>query len=129
MEYEQERNGWLVTLGQFFAWVIASLGTIADVLYIRGAFTALLTVLDRAHAGSYARSGGIGPDITFGFQLSALDQGLIFILSLVAVSAVIAIEYYFRKGRPQGLLFQRIGKVFGIELGIIVVSILINLVA
>ncbi len=128
MEYEQERNGILISLGQFVAWVVASLGTIADVLYIRGAFTSLLTVLDTAHASAYARSGGIGPDLSFGYQLSALDQGLIFILSLVAVSAVIAIEYYFRKGRPKGLLLPRIGKVFGIEMAIIVVSIIIKLV-
>ena len=129
MEYEQERNGILISLGQFAAWLVASLGTIADVLYLRGAVTSLMTILDAAHAGVYQRGGGIGPDLSFGYQLSALDQGLIFVLGLAAVSAVVAIEYYFRKGRPKGLLLSRIGRVFGIEIAIVVISILIKLVA
>ncbi len=122
----QSKTGWLVTLGQYIAWLIAALGAILDALYIREAFTALLAGLELIHNANYYRRGGIGIDIPFQFQLTLYDEVLIFVLSIAAVAAAVAIEYFFRKGRPKGLLLKRIGVVFGIEIAIIVVSILIR---
>lgn len=124
MENMESRWGWLITIGQALAWLITSLGAVADALYLRDAFSALLNVLQVIHSTNFTRGGGIGIDFTFAYAMSAYDEVMIFVLGLAAIAAVIAIEYYFRKGRPKGLLLKRIGLVFGIEIAIIIVSII-----
>ena len=127
MAVTQPRTSWLVTLGQAIAWLIASLGAIADALYIREAFDALLALFQVIHTEYYHQSGGLGIDLPFSYQLTAYDETLLFVLAIAAVAVVVAIEYYFRRGRPKGLLARRVGIVFGVEIAIIAVSILIRL--
>ncbi len=124
MENAESRWGWLITIGQYFAWLITAIGAVLDALYLRDAFSALLNVLQVIHSTNYTRGGGIGIDFTFAYAMTAYDEVMILILGLAAVAAVIAIEYYFRKGRPKGLLFKRIGLVVGIEIAIVAVSII-----
>lgn len=126
MEALKERNSWLITIAEFGAWLIASLGTIADALYIRDFVDTILTVLQANHNLNFSRSGGIGVDLTFSYAMTTFDEALIFILGLAAIAAVIWIEYFFRKGRPKGLMFKRIGIVFGVELVIIAVVIILR---
>ncbi len=128
MENEHE-GGCLVSLGQYFAWFVTSILAVVDMLYIREAVTAILAAIQSAKTVAYHAAGGLGLDFSTGFALSLVDDIIIFILGVVTISAVVTIEYYFRKGQPKGLLLKRIGKVFAIEAGIIVVSIIIRAIA
>lgn len=119
------RPDWLVSLGQFGAWILTSAGAIFDALYIRSAIQSILSALSLAHGAAYQRQGGLGVDFQFTNALTATDEFLLVVLGCVALACIIAIEYYFRKGRPRGLLLKRIGRVVLIEVAVFVVAILI----
>jgi hypothetical protein len=121
---DQNRGGIWATLALYAAWLVASLGVIIDALYLRDSVSALLSVLNVTHMQNYSKSGNLGIDFNFAYAMTFYDEAILFILFLAAVGFVVAIEYYFRKGRPMGLLFKRIGLVFGIEVVIVVVSII-----
>lgn len=122
----ENRGGILATLGLYFAWLVTSVGVIIDALYIREAVVAILTTVNAVHSQNFTRSGGIGIDLTFAYSMTFYDELILTILFIAAIAFVIAIEYYFRKGRPKGLLLKRIGIVVGIEVAIIVVSIIVS---
>jgi hypothetical protein len=121
---DQNRGGIWATLALYGAWLVTSLGVIIDVLYVREAVSTLLTVLDVTHMQNYRKSGNLGIDFNFAYAMTFYDEAILFILFLAAVAFVVAIEYYYRRGRPKGLLFKRIGIVFGIEVAVVVVSII-----
>ena len=120
--------GWLVDLGQFGAWILTSAGAVVDTLYAVSATQVIFQALKITEYSAYRHRGGIGIDLQFGFTLTALDSLLLLVLACASVAAVIAIEYYFRKGRLKGLLLKRIVKVLGIEAAIIAAAILIQVV-
>ena len=121
----QPRLGWLVDLGQFGAWILVSVGAIADALYLRSATQAILQALQLVEHSAYRQKGGIGIDLQFGFALTAIDEFLLLIFGCTALAFIIAIEYYFRRGRPQGLLLKRFIRVVVIEVIIFVLALLI----
>ena len=123
----ENRGGIWATLGLYLAWLITALGVIADALYIREAIVAILTAINAVHSTNFTKAGGIGVDLNFAYSMTFADELILTILFIAAIAFVIAIEYYFRKGRPKGLLLRRIITVVVIEVGIIVVSILISL--
>ena len=128
MTTDEHQGGCLVSLGQAFAWLVTSLLAVVDMLYVREAVLTILTAFQTAHDVAFHASGGIGLDFSTGFAISLADNVMLFVLGIATVSAVVGIEYYFRKGQPKGLLLKRIGKVAAIEVGIILVSILIRAV-
>jgi hypothetical protein len=125
MENEQ-KGGCLISLGQAFAWLVTSLLAVVDMLYVREAFLSILLALQATKEQAYHAAEGLGLDFSTGFAVSLADDVILFILGIGTVAAVVAIEYYFRKGQPKGLLLKRIGKVAAIEVGIVVVSIIIR---
>ena len=125
MENSPSRYDWLISIGQFFAWMITSAGAVIDALYIRAAVSSILQALQVVQHDAYQKKGGIGIDLQFGFALTAVDEFVILILGCIALAVVIAIEYYFRKGRPKGYLGKRIRNVVLIEIAVFLVSILI----
>lgn len=126
MEESNARGGWLATLVQFVAWLVTAIGTIIDALAVREAVLAILAWIQVINAEAYHRAGGIGEDIVTNFGLAAVDNVVLLILACVAVAFTIWIEYYFRKGRPKGLLYKRIGKVVAVEIAVIIAAILIR---
>jgi len=127
MEYNETRGGWLVSIGQYIAWLITSLGAIMDALYIREAVLYILSLYQVIQTEAFHKRGGIGLNLQYGFAMSAVDDFLLLILGCGAVVAAVTIEYYFRKGRPKGLLLKRIGVVVGVEIGIIAAMILLQM--
>ena len=126
MEESTSKGGWLATLIQFVGWVVATAGAIIDALAVREAVLAILAWVKVIKTEAYHQSGGVGEDILTNFGLTAIDYAAIFVLAMIAVGFTIWFEYYFRKGKPQGLLYRRIGKVVAIEIGIIVAAILVR---
>jgi len=64
-------------------------------------------------------------DFTTQFGLTAIDNAMLLVLGCAAIGFIIWIEYYFRKGRPLGLLYKRIARVAGIEVAIIVAVVIL----
>ncbi len=125
MDETQSRYAWLVSLGQFVAWVLASAGAILDALYVRQAVQAILAVLQVIGQENYHRRGGLGLDFQFMNTLTTFDNLFLLLMGCVAVAAAIGIDYYFRKGRKPAQLWKRIVRVFGIELGVVILAVLI----
>jgi hypothetical protein len=128
MDNPQSRYAWLDTIGQFAAWVVASVVALLDALYIRTTVQAILRALRVIEQNAFQQRGGIGIDFQFGYALSAFDLFFLLILGCAALAVVIGSEYYFRKGRPKGLLWKRVGKVLGIELAVLLLCLLILLI-
>lgn len=122
----ETRGGWIATLSLYAAWAVASAGAILDALFIREMFLALLAWYNVLANEAYRRAGGIGSNLITGFGVSAADNFILLILACAAIAVTIWVEYYFRKGRPLGLLYKRIGRVFLIELIIIVAALVIR---
>ena len=128
LDTDENRGGWLVSIGQALAWLVTSILVVFDALYIREAALSIASLFQAAQYQAFKQKGGIGLDFQTGYLVGAFDNVLMITLGIMAVVAVVGIEYYFRKGRPKGLLLKRIEIVLGIEIGAIVVSILIRLV-
>ncbi len=126
MEESQSRGGWLATLSYFVAWMIASAGTIIDALLIREAILSIMAWYKVISTEAFHQQGGVGDQLLTSFGITAADNFVILILGCAAVGVVIWIEYYFRKGRPKGWLYQRIGKVLAVEVAIIIAALLIR---
>lgn len=122
---ETKGEGCLSTLGHYGAWLITSAGAIIDLLAVRQAILATLAVFSVISAEAYHRRGGLGTDFTTQFGLTAFDNFALLVLGCVAIGFIIWVEYYFRKGRPLGLLYKRIAKVALIEIAIIAVVVVI----
>lgn len=127
MEETETRGGWLATLILYAAWLFTAVGAIIDALMVREAVLAILAWIKVIKTEAYHQAGGVGEDILTNFGVAAVDYAVVFILAIAAVGITIWIEYYFRKGRPKGQLYLRIGKVVAVEIGIIVAAVLVRL--
>jgi len=63
----------------------------------------------------------------FGWTVSAITQGMLFVGGCLAVGMAVGLEYYFRLGEKKGQLFQRVFRVMAIEISVIVVTIVARL--
>jgi hypothetical protein len=128
MEGSESKGGWLATLSQYAAWIVTTAGAVIDALAVREAVLAILAWVKVIKTEAYHQAGGVGEDILTNFGLAAVDYAVVFILSIIAVGFTIWFEYYFRKGREQGLLYKRIIKVVVAEIAIIIGAILVRVI-
>lgn len=126
MNTNASQNSWLVSVGSFLAWIVSSILAVISGLYLRDAILSIASLFQAAQYQVFRQKGGLGLDFSTGYLVSLFDNVLLFVLAVGLIAAVIAIEYYYRKGRAKGLLLKRIGIVLAIEVAIIVVSILIR---
>ncbi|MBE0696658.1 MAG: hypothetical protein IH586_07020 [Anaerolineaceae bacterium] len=127
MEPKETHADWLVSIGQGAAWIITAAGVLLSAIFIREAEQDILAWYGVRHLKVLQEGGEVGKALETNTQLRTIDNFVIFILACLAVWAVVEIEYYFRKGRPKGLLLKRILKVAGIEVGIIIGSVLLRM--
>jgi hypothetical protein len=118
-------EGFLASISYFGAWIITAAGAIIDLLAIREAIVALLAIFRVVSLDAYHRAGNVGQDIFTGFGITAFDNVMLLILGCAAIVFIVWVEYYFRKGRPLGLLYKRIAKVAIIELAVMILSVVI----
>lgn len=117
--------GWLVTIAQFTAWLVTSLVAVVDALYIREAVLSILTALQIINYNELHKRGFAGIDYQFGFAMGAIDNFVMLGLAIAVVTFTVWVEYYFRKGRPLGLMWKRTGMVLAAQVGIIALAYLI----
>jgi hypothetical protein len=128
MKTEDKPATFLVGLGMYAAWLATSILVIFDALYFREAVLSIFNRFQAAQDIVYHQKGGLGLDFSTGFALLMWDEIMLLLLGIAAIATVVGVEYYFRKGQPKNLLLKRVLKVFGIEIGIIVVSIIIRII-
>jgi hypothetical protein len=121
--------GWLVTIAQFTAWLVTSLVAVVDMLFIRYAALAVMQALQIIDYNELHKRGFMGINYQFGFAIGAADNIILVVLSVCAVAFTVWVEYYFRRGRPLGLLWKRIGIVLACQIGIVILSILIQVIS
>ena len=122
-----QKSHWSSTLVYFLAWLVCSLLLIIDLLMIREASKSVMFAIQERTVAASAEGEAGQTLIDIGFTMRAVDTGLIFVGAIVAAGLAIGIEVYFRRGKEQGKLWQRIGLVFGIEVAIIFISVLIQI--
>lgn len=129
MDFDGSRPEWqvvLATIGQNLAWMALSVGVILDIFFIREASLDIQSWIRVRNLEAYRASGGTGDDFATAFSLPAIDMMTVLILCLIAVAAAIFMEYYFRRAKKKGELLKRIGLVAGIEVGIVLLSMLVQ---
>ena len=122
---EKNQGNWSATILYLLSWLICSLLVIADVLMIREASVTTLSTIYAKQVEASASGEKTATQINAGYQLTAIDAGMMFGGGIVAVVLAIAIEYYFRMGQKLGHLLKRIGIVVGIEVAVVVVCVLV----
>jgi len=127
MELKETRAEWLVSIGQVLAWLITAAGVVLTALFVREAAVDFLVWNGARRLQSFREAGEVGRALRTAAQVKAADFIIIFILTCLAVWAVIEIDFYLRKGRQQGLLLKRFLKVAGIEIGIIIGTVLLRI--
>jgi hypothetical protein len=121
---DKSQDSILSTIIYIAAWLFFSAFAIADVLMVREATRDVMTAVQVQ--ATEASDDPTETRLNIGYITEAFDRGIIVVGGLVAVGFALYFEYYFRKGREQGLLYKRIGKVFVILLSVLVVSFLIQ---
>ena len=127
MEVKESRLSWLVSIGQWLAWLATAVGVIISAIYIREALLDFLVRYGVYRLEDYQEQGVIAKGLEINSQVGAVDYFAIFILACLAVCAIVWIEYYFRRGRLKGVLWKRVFKVAGVEVAIIAGSVLLRI--
>ena len=71
----------------------------------------------------------MGINYQFGFAIGAADNFIMVLLAVGVAGFTVWVEYYFRRGRPLGLLWKRIGMVLAAQIGLIVLMIAIQAIS
>jgi len=120
-----DRTSWIHTLIYIIAWIVSIGVLVLDLFLIRGLVMDIMTFIGLLRAAAdvvawrYAR-------ITYGWIVDTVNYVALLIIGCTGIALVIAIEHYFRKGIPEGLLYKRIRRVIGTEIIVAVVTWIIS---
>jgi hypothetical protein len=121
----EQKSHWSANIVYLLAWLICSILLIVSLLVVREATVSIMRAIQvRQVAGSAAGEAG-KTLLDTGFTMRAIDTSIIFVGAIVAAGLAIGIEVYFRRGKDQGKLWQRIGLVLGIEVAVILICLII----
>lgn len=110
----QEPANWQQTLAYVIAW-IGSVGLLlVDLMFVREVILHILVSIGLLKAVANPADWALAR-LTYGWTRDIVDYTMMVILGCVGVGLAIVIEYYYRKGIPQGLLTRRIVRVVSIE--------------
>jgi len=121
----EQKSHWSATLVYFLAWLICSILIIIDLVMIREATVSVMNAVQSRIIAASAEGDKVKTLLDTGSTMRAVDMGLIFVGAIVAAGLAIGIEVYFRRGKEQGKLWQRIGLVLGIEVGVNLICLII----
>jgi hypothetical protein len=121
----EQKSHWSSTLVYFLAWLICSILIIVDLLMVREATISVMRAIQVRQVAASAAGEAGKTLLDTGYTMRAIDTSIIFVGAIVAAGLAIGIEVYFRRGKDQGKLWQRIGLVLGIEVGVILICLII----
>jgi hypothetical protein len=122
----EQNSHWSTTLVYFLAWMVCAILVIVDLLMVREATKSVMIAIQERQVAASAEGEAGKTQIESGFVMRAIDTGFIFVGAVIAVTLAIGIEVYFRRGMEKGKLWQRIGLVVGIEVAVILISLIIQ---
>lgn len=111
------------------AWILCSMLMLADVLVVREATNDVLTFVQLKKVEATPLDGTGAHHmvmIQFGSIIEQVDRTLIVVGAVATAVLSVFIEHYFRVGVKKEDLVQRMLKVFGILIGILVVGVAVQ---
>ncbi len=121
----EQKSHWSANIVYLLAWLICSILLIVALLVVREATISIMRTI-QARVVAASATGEAGKTLLdTGSTIRAIDTSVIFVGAIVAAGLAIGIEVYFRRGKDQGKLWQRIGLVLGIEVAVILISLII----
>jgi hypothetical protein len=124
----EKSAGWKGDLALVVAWFASTALLIVDVLVVRGLALAFVSWLGWRQAEAARQAGGVGGYSGYGWTIELVDRGALLLLACAGVALSLVIEYYYRSGLQQGLFARRLARVTAIQAGIVLVSLLLQLV-
>ena len=106
---------WRQTLFYVIAWLVSVALLLICLMLVRDIVAQILTLIGLRIAATNPEAWPLAR-LTYGWTSETVDYSVLVILACVGIALTIVIEYYYRKGIPQGLLTKRIIRVTGIEL-------------
>jgi hypothetical protein len=121
----EQKSHWSANIVYLLAWLICSILLIVGLLVVREATISIMRAIQVRQVAASAAGEAGKTLLDTGFTMRAIDTSIIFVGAIVAAGLAIGIEVYFRRGKEQGKLWQRIGLVLGIEVGVILICLII----
>jgi len=121
----EQKSHWSANIVYLLAWLICSILLIVGLLVVREATVSVMRAIQVRQVAASAAGEAGKTLLDTGFTMRAIDTSIIFVGAIVAAGLAIGIEVYFRRGKDQGKLWQRIGLVLGIEVAVILISLII----
>lgn len=116
MEAQEQEPNWKNMVFYGVAWFIACL---LLVVALFTTFDLVRTILDWITS----TITNVQKARDFGWTVTAITEGTLFVGGVIAVGLAVWLEYYFRKGEKVGKLFQRVVRVFVTEIIVIIVTL------
>lgn len=117
---------WALSILYWLSWLFCGLLLVVNILEIREASLAVITTI---HVQRTTNIEGEGNSTQFDSTLHTIDILMFYLAAMLGISLAILVEYYFRFGLKQGKLFQRIGKVLGIQVVFLVACVIVQAMA
>jgi hypothetical protein len=127
-DMQKTDNSAISAIAYVLAWFACSVLLIADVLIVRQAALDVMTAAQQQAIENSPEGEKAVTRINAGFMTEIVDRAIIILGGVAAVGLAIYFEHYFRKGREQGILYQRIGRVFGILAAVLVIAMVVQTV-
>ena len=124
---DHRQADWKQTLFYIVAWLVSVVLMLVDLVLVREIVMRIMTSIGLMKAAVNPETWPL-VRLTFGWVRGVVDQSALLVLACAGVALTIAIEYYYRKGIPQGLLIKRVTRVVSIELVVGVVSWIITMI-
>jgi hypothetical protein len=112
---DPEQANWKQTPFYFVAWLVSIALLLVCLMWVRDIVAQILTLIGLQMALANPEGWPLAR-LTYGWTSETIDYSVLIILACVGIALTIIIEYYYRKGIPQGLLTKRVIRVTGIEL-------------
>lgn len=119
--------GWAQTPFYFVSWLVSVVLFGIDLVIAREVVSDILTAIGVAKAAASPETWSYDR-LTYLWTAEFVNNATLLVLACVGIALTIAIEYYFRKGKEQGLLVKRVTRVFSIELIVGVVGWIITVI-
>ena len=121
----EQKSHWSASIVYLLAWLICSILLIVGLLVFHEATISIMRAIQVRQVAASAAGEAGKTLLDTGFTMRAIDMSIIFGGAIVAAGLAIGIEVYFRRGKEKGKLWQRIGLVLGIEVAVILISLII----
>ncbi len=113
----QQIDDWKDTLLYVVAWLASTVLFVIVLVIFRGLVMDLMTWISLSWEALNPQ-GWHAVSLSYRWIQEFIDRAMLLILGCIAIAAMVAIEYYYRRGAQQGTLVKHIARVVGAELAV-----------